>query len=343
MNLSLEQRMDLMVRLGHWLLSGDPELESVKTKACQKNGWFIPRFIDEALRHIALQYLDPARLMAWTDSYPALHRQMPPADVGIVMAGNIPAVGFHDFLCGFLAGHDLSLKLSSRDDVLLPGFIAMLKQWEPSLESHIRIREMLRGCDAYIATGSGNSARYFHYYFQKYPHIIRRNRTSVALLDGTEGAAELDRLGDDVFLYFGLGCRNVTSLYVPRGYEFGPLLEAFRRYAFLKDYHRYANNFDYNLSIALLNQTPFLSNEMVLLQENPSVFSPISVLHYRYYDSRQEAETLLRDNQDIQCVAGHGHLDFGTTQMPGPADYADGVDTLQFLLSMQEHPAFRLR
>jgi hypothetical protein len=341
MNLSLEQRMELMARLGRYFLSEDPELAAAKERACQKNGWFIPRFVDTALRQIALQFLDPARLAAWTDGYPALRQDTRAVDVGIVMAGNIPAVGFHDFLCAFISGHDMSLKLSSRDDVLLGHFIAKLLDWEPALAGHIRIRDMLRGCDAYIATGSGNSARYFHYYFGKYPHIIRRNRTSAAVLDGTEEAAELERLSDDIFLYFGLGCRNVTILQVPEDYDFGELLQAFKRYAFLRDHHRYANNFDYNLSIALLNNTSFLDGGTVLLEENASVFSPIGVLHYQRYGSRAEADQLLGGNPDIQCVAGHGHIAFGTTQAPALTDYADVVDTLGFLSSLGENTAGR--
>jgi hypothetical protein len=261
--------------------------------------------------------------------------------VGIVMAGNIPAVGFHDFLCAFISGHDMSLKLSSKDEVLLGHFIAKLVAWEPALAGHIRVRDMLRGCDAYIATGSGNSARYFHYYFGKYPHIIRRNRTSAAVLDGTEDAGELEKLSDDIFLYFGLGCRNVTILHVPAEYDFGALLQAFGRYGFLRDHHRYANNFDYNLSIALLNNTPFLDGGTVLLQENPSVFSPIGVLHYQRYSGRGEADKLLAGNPDIQCVAGHGYLAFGTTQAPALTDYADGADTLEFLASLGENTAVR--
>jgi hypothetical protein len=333
MNLTLQARIDLMVQLGDYLSSGSSELDAVKVNASQKNSWFIPRFIDFALSGIAGQYLQRSKLEAWMRKY-SLPAARVPKNVGIVMAGNIPAVGFHDFLCTFLAGQDMTLKLSSKDEVLISHLVEKLKSWEPALKKHIQIKDMLKGCDAYIATGSNNSARYFQYYFRRYPHIIRYNRTSVAWLEGDESREELERLSDDVFLYFGLGCRNVTKLYVPEGYDFIPLLEAFKRYSFLKDFHHYSNNFDYNLSLALLNKSPYMTNEMVLLLDRESVFSPIGVLHYERYEQGKEIKDFLHDDDNIQCIVGRRYLPFGSSQKPSLDDYADGVDTMRFLNSL---------
>lgn len=331
MNITLQRRIGLMTKLGEYLLSGEPELKEVKNQAFLHNGWFIPEFVDLAIRNIADQFLQREKLENWIKKYSELNETRPKKNVGIIMAGNIPAVGFHDFLCAFISGQNISLKLSSKDEVLLKHFIEKLKSWEPALNEDIQIKEMLKGCDAYIATGSNNSARYFEYYFQKYPHIIRRNRTSVAVLDESESEAEFENLSDDVFQYFGLGCRNITKIYVPEGYDFISLMDIFKRYAFLKDFHRYSNNYDYNLSIALLNKIKFITNDITLFIEHSSPFSPISVLHYEYYKSMEEVDRFLSENEDIQSVTGHHHLPFGEAQHPALNDYADGIDTMKFL------------
>lgn len=331
MNLSLDQRIELMTRLGTYLSIPSGELEAVKEEASHKNGWFILPFIDHAITQISCQFLQVEKLEAWLAKYPGMGEPHPVRNVGIVMAGNIPAVGFHDLLCGIVSGHRFSIKLSSRDEVLLTHFIDKLKSWEPALKDQIQISGMLKGCDAYIATGSNNSARYFHYYFEKYPHIIRQNRTSVAVLDGSEDAGELEKLADDALSYFGLGCRNVTKLFVPAGYDFLPLLEISKKYRFLKDFHHYQNNFDYNLTVSLLNKEPYLSNEVLLLLERDAVFSRIGVLHYQTYKDRETLDSLLEENGNVQCVVGHGYLPMGQAQSPTLDDYADGVDTLKFL------------
>jgi hypothetical protein len=251
-----------------------------------------------------------------------------------VAAGNIPLVGFHDWLTGFLSGHDIRIKLSSKDNVLLPHLLDKLKEWYPETAEYTTTQDMLKDCDAYIATGSNNSARYFHYYFAKYPHIIRRNRTSVAILKGDETREELSALADDVLLYFGLGCRNVTKVYVPEGYDFGPFLEIATKYAYMADHNKYKNNFDYNLALFLLNTTPCLTNDNLLLNENESIFSPISVLHYGYYSDQEKLEEELRKNEDLQCLVARNAIPFGQAQKPSLQDYADGVDTAAFLHSL---------
>jgi hypothetical protein len=250
------------------------------------------------------------------------------------MAGNIPLVGFHDFLCGFISGHKLLLKLSSKDTVLMAHLIKKLSEWEPAVLRQVHTAEMLKGCDAYIATGTNNTARYFEQYFGKYPHIIRRNRTSVAVLDGTESDEELSALGRDIFTYFGLGCRNVTQICVPQGYDFTPLLRTLEAYRGFVDHNKYRNNYDYHLALYLLNRVPYLDNGSLLLVENSLPFSAVSVLHYRYYDDPEAILNEFRGSPDIQAVIGHDAIPFGTAQRPGLNDYADGVDTMAFLCGL---------
>jgi hypothetical protein len=246
------------------------------------------------------------------------------------MAGNIPLVGFHDFLSCFLSGHRQFIKLSSKDPWLFPVLLEFLCKKNLALSDQFQTAGILRGMDAYIATGSNNSARYFNYYFGKYPSLIRRNRTSIAILDGNETAEELDRLADDVFLYFGLGCRNVTQIHVPENYDFIPLLGAFRKYHWMADHNKYKNNYDYRLSLAILNKLFYMTNDCLLLLQNDSPFSPISVLHYAFYKNRSNW-VVPGENENLQCVVGRDFLPFGKSQEPGLRDYADGVDTMKFL------------
>lgn len=330
--MSSSEKVAALVRLGQYLSGNDPELQTVKDRAFQANGWFTPEFVDLSLQNICRYYLDESRLSEWLAGYPSPASS--PRQVGIVAAGNIPLVGFHDWLCGFLSGHEVRLKLSSKDTVLMRHVIDKVKEWYPAYAEQTQVQDMLKGCGAYIATGSNNSARYFEYYFAKYPHIIRRNRTSVALLDGTETTAELESLADDVMLYFGLGCRNVTKVYVPENYNFEPLIKAMKKYAHLADHHKYKNNYDYNLALALLGNAVHFAADNIILQEAASIFSPISVLHYGYYTDAGALAEELKANNDLQCIVGHGFIPFGMAQQPTLSDYADGVDTMQFLTSL---------
>ena len=245
-------------------------------------------------------------------------------------------MGFHDWLCCFVAGQKAVIKLSSKDKVLLKHILEKMTDWEPSVQDYFELAEFLKGCDAYIATGSNNSAGYFDYYFGKYPHIIRRNRSSAAILKGNETMEELEALADDVQLYFGLGCRNVTKLLVPRDYDFVPLLNAFRKYAYLADHHKFKNNYDYQLALHILNKKFYMTNGSVLLIEEASLFAPISQLHYEFYEPGNESVLLngLLKHPDLQTLVGRGYTPFGQSQSPRLQDYADGVDTLQFLLSL---------
>ncbi|RYY49169.1 MAG: acyl-CoA reductase [Chitinophagaceae bacterium] len=331
--MNLQGRIDLMSRLGSYLLEDDAEWLQAKQQAYQKNGWFTPDFIDLACRNIANNFLDKSKLTAWARHYQP-DDNIASKNVGIVMAGNIPLVGFHDFLAVFISGHHQTIKLSSKDDVLLRHFVKKLREWEPAFESRLTISELLKGCDAYIATGSNNSSRYFEQYFSKVPHIIRRNRTSAAVLSGNETADDLDKLSDDIHQYFGLGCRNVSKLFVPREYDFIPLIRSFDKYAFFADHHKYKNNYDYQFSLILLNNIYYMTNGATLLTENEALFSPISQLYFEYYDNKAELLSKMESNNDLQCVVADEKTTFGSAQTPGLFSYADGVDTMQFLLSI---------
>lgn len=326
--MKLQHRIGLLTRLGDYILSSEPAWLDAKKKAEFENGWFTPEFTDLACSQIANNYLKQSILENWTKE---VREPATPRHVGIIMAGNIPLVGFHDWLCVFVSGHIARIRFSSKDKVLLTHLLDKMNEWDPAVATQTRIEEMLKGCDAYIATGSNNSARYFEYYFGKYPHIIRRNRTAVGILTGNERQNELEKLADDVYQYFGLGCRNVTKIYVPRNFDFVPLLAAFRKYDHLANHHKYKNNYDYNLALHLLNHVQYMANDSILMIEQQNLFSPISQLNYEYYEDRSAVLQALQGSPDIQCIVGDGQVPFGQAQQPAIDDYADGVNTLAFL------------
>lgn len=329
--MQLQERINLLVKLGAYMQSDNEEWAAAKHKAAVDNPWFTPEFINIAAENIATNFLSKEKLVAWTSGYQLPEENPSPKTVGIVMAGNIPLVGFHDFLCVFITGHYMVIKPSSKDDVLLKHLVKKLYEWEVTVQNYVSFAEILKNCDAYIATGSNNSGRYFEYYFNKYPNIIRKNRTSVAILDGTETTDELSKLAADIQQYFGLGCRNVTKLYVPKEYDFIPLLDALKEYDWLADNHKYKHNFDYHLALLLMNSKYYMSTGSVVLAENVSPFSPVSQIHYEFYTDKKAVEDSLQNNEEIQCAVGHGHTVFGAAQSPSLTDYADGVDTISFL------------
>ncbi|RAJ72822.1 acyl-CoA reductase LuxC [Chitinophaga dinghuensis] len=332
--MNIAEKEAALVRLGQYLAGNSPEWEEVKERAYIANGWFIPAFINNALENICQYFLEPSKLQQWLQAYPAVTADRTPRKVGIVAAGNIPLVGFHDWLCGFISGHQVKLKLSGKDEILMKHILGKMEEWYPEIAGQTEVLDMLKDCQAYIATGSNNSARYFNYYFAKYPHIIRHNRTSAAVLTGTETPAELEALADDIMLYFGLGCRNVTKIFVPRDYNFQPLLDALNKYSDLMDHHKYKNNYDYNLALLLLNNSPYITNGTILLHEAESLFSPLSVLNYGYYDDIQTLAATLQQDEVLQCLVGKDFIPFGYAQQPSLSEYADGVDTLAFLLGI---------
>ncbi|MEO7766246.1 MAG: acyl-CoA reductase [Ferruginibacter sp.] len=330
--MKLQNRIELLLHLKEYLEADNEEWQAVKLKATQHNGWFVPGFIDLSVKNIVDHFLEESQLRNWVNHY-HLDDHIISKNVGIVMAGNIPLVGFHDFLSVFISGHHQIIKLSAKDDILLKHLIQKLYDIEASMYHYVSFAPMLKGCDAYIATGSNNSARYFDFYFSKYPSIVRKNRTSVAIIKGDETVDELENLSDDIHSFFGLGCRNVTKIFVPEEYDFVPILKSFHRYAWFADHHKYKNNYDYNLSIQLMNSRFYMTNSSTLLVESESVFSPISQLNYSFYTNSDQLTRELRQSKEIQCIAGLDLL-LGDAQKPGVMDYADGIDTMQFLLTL---------
>jgi hypothetical protein len=332
--MNLQERIDLLVALGNYMLSENAEWKDSQQKAFAENSWFTPEFINTAVKNIGNEFLQKEKLESWCGNYFIEKKKDNPKIVGLVMAGNIPLVGFHDFLSVFISGHRQIIKPSSKDETLIKHIVQYLSEKNPEVKDFVSFAEMLKNCDAYIATGSNNSARYFEYYFSKYPHVIRRNRTSIAVLEGNENDEELEKLSIDISLYFGLGCRNVTKIYVPDNYDFLPLLNTLKKFDYFFEQHKYRNNYDYQLAILIMNNKYYMTNGSIILTENKSFFSPISVLHFEYYKNINNVETEIKNSEDIQCVTGKNYLSFGKTQQPSLTDYADGIDTMQFLMNL---------
>jgi hypothetical protein len=331
--MNLAERITIMVKLGKYLMEDSDELKAVKQKAYEKNKWFTPEFTSLSIKNISENYLDENKLSAWINHY-HIDDNIQPQKIGVVMAGNIPLVGFHDFLSVFITGHQQDIKLSDKDDVLLKHLIDKIVLWNAKISSIVKTSELLKDCDAYIATGSNNSARYFNRYFGKYPSVIRNNKTGVAVLSGNESEAQLSLLADDVYSYFGLGCRNVTKLFVPEDYDFIKLLNVFKKYNYFSDINKYRNNYEYNLALLIMNNKYYMSNESIILSEDENVFSPVSVLNYSFYENEKFVPEQLENNASIQCIVGNKYIPFGKSQSPGLFDYADGIDTMQFLLTL---------
>lgn len=334
--MNFQQHIGVFVQLGkeleNWVQRGNPVLE----RAYVHNRWFTPENIQKSLLGWA-KLLQTNTLEKWLEAYKS--EAPTPKTVVVLMAGNIPLVGLHDLLCVLLCGHKALVKLSSDDTILMEAVIGELKRLDPSLENRIHIQtEKLPGeYDAVIATGSDNSNRYFEYYFRNKPHILRKNRNSVAMLTGNETPEDIQHLADDIFTYFGLGCRNVAKLFVPEGYDFIPFFEQINAYVGSIDHHKYANNYTYHKSIFLMNMTPHLDNGFLLVKEDQAVASPLSVLFYEQYANTEMLNRRLVEQQEqIQCVVGKtaGYIPFGKAQYPDLWDYADGVDTLHFLLHL---------
>jgi hypothetical protein len=332
------QRIKAFANLGKFISDNEnqPIIDEWIDGAKNKNNWFTLPNVKLSLNAIVTNYLNHDNLKNWAESYP---EPTDPRKIGVVMAGNIPAVGFHDALSVLVSGHILLAKPSSDDPFLMRALLGKLVEIEPAFQDYIIFADRLNDSDAYIATGSDNTARYFHYYFAKKPNIIRKNRTSVAVLTGNESTAELRALGDDILQYFGLGCRNVSKIFVPTGYNFTKLYEAIEEMS--PDYmnhHKYFNNYEYNKSIFLVNRVPHFDNGFLLITESTALVSAISVLHYETYDSIEEVKQMLSGlDEKVQCVIGSdstslpGLVAFGTGQLPALYDYADSVDTMAFL------------
>jgi Acyl-CoA reductase (LuxC). len=297
------------------------------------NPWFTPVNVRRAMTAISNE-LTEENLIKWTNAYPELHKKINPLRVGVTMAGNIPLVGFHDFLSVLITGNNLVAKTSSKDSELITYFGEILCSINPGFRKRIEFTEgTLTNFDGIIATGSDNSSRYFDYYFSKYPNIIRKNRNSIAILEGDESDEELESLGTDIFSNFGLGCRNVSKIYLPEGYDIFTLLNLWDNFSGVRSNIKYANNYDFNKAVYLVNKEAFHDSGYLLLKEESKISSPVSVLYYEYYESqyavKQQTELL---KEKIQCVVGKHNIPFGKAQWPHLWDYADGIDTIEFLL-----------
>ncbi|WP_437395543.1 acyl-CoA reductase [Flagellimonas lutimaris] len=341
--------IDAFVKLGKYLTDFcdkcysentevDSELKQTVEQARHHNGWFTEDNILFSLQQWG-DLLTEENLNEWLSNY-NFNKEDEPKTVGIVMAGNIPLVGFHDFLCVLLSGNKVLAKLSSNDKVLLPYLSKYLIQQEPSLANRIEfIDGKMENFDAVIATGSNNTSRYFEYYFGNKPNIIRKNRNSVAVLTGNEAEKELKALGEDIFRYYGLGCRNVSKIYVPKDYDFDALFKALYDYKDIIHQHKYANNYDYNKAVYLMSEFKILDNGFLVLKEDEALTSPISALFYSYYDDESSLREKLEElDEQIQCIVSSRTLEnevkFGETQKPSLKDYADGIDTMEFLLKL---------
>jgi hypothetical protein len=306
-------------------------LDKVVEMAHVYNNWFIPKFVNEAVLNIA-GFLKEETLVKFSENLPERN----PKTVAIICAGNIPLVCFHDVLCVLLSGNKALIKLSGDDSILLPFFLKLLTHYEPAFEEQILFADgKLSSFDAVIATGSDNTASHLHYYFAKYPNIIRRSRSSVAILSGEENEQDLKNLGTDIFQYFGLGCRNVSKLLVPQGYSFDKLFESIIDFGFVINNKKYGNNYDYHRAIYLLESMKFLDNNFLMIKESPDLHSPVGVLYYEYYKNDKGINDYLKTNKDhLQCIVGQNHTPFGYSQRPVISDFADNVNTLDFLVNL---------
>ncbi len=334
--------INALLELGKKIQDRHPLLEATIHRTSFHNPWFEKSNYWKALDALAESMLTREELTKWCDTYqfpvPGEHGKT----VGLIFAGNIPLVGFHDFVTVYLSGHAAEIKLSSKDPYVFPAILALLSEQDSDVEHRIKIVEKLENHEGVIATGSNNTNRYFEKYFESYPALLRKNRTSVAVLDGSESVDDLNGLAHDIFDYFGLGCRNVTKLYVPEGYDFDPLIQAMNPFAASMNNIKYKNNYDYNLSIELLNRSDIISTEFVLLKHVPEeLFSPVGMIFYEAYDSVSQLHTALAQlREQLQTVvgkypvAGVSHSGFGETQRPGLFDYPDGEDIGHFLFDL---------
>jgi len=305
------------------------ELQTTINKQVAYNGWFVKENVRKSLLALGGE-LTSENLNDWVQNYSYADN---PKKVAIIMAGNIPLVGFHDFLSVLISGHCVVAKLSSDDATLLPKIAQSLISFCPELKERISFSIGPIGTvDAVIATGSNNSIQYFQQYFGKYPHIFRKNRTSLAVLDGSESKEQLQALGADIFTYFGLGCRNVSHLLIPSDFDLNRFFEAIVDYADIINNNKYGNNYDYNKAVYLMNKASLLDNNFVLLRETDELFSPLAMVHYQRYQNKSEVDAYLAENEkNLQVIVGNGFTDFGAAQQPKLTDFADGVDTMKWL------------
>jgi len=357
--MNLEKRIEAFAQLGHFLNVCSDENQNIKNtepdfikknheafrkliqEAHNYNGWFTEENVRSAISSIS-KSLTKEEINKWIEKYKEnLVQSISPKTIVVIMAGNIPVVGFHDFLCVLISGNKFLGKLSSQDKYLLPAIADVLIEIEPGFSQLIEFtEERIKKIDAIIATGSNNTSRYFEYYFGKYPNIIRKNRNSLAILNGDETEEELKNIAKDIFQYFGLGCRNVSKLFVPEKYSFEQFFNAVNYFQEVKNHHKYFNNYEYNKAIYLINNERHFDNGFLILKESQSLYSPVGVIYFEYYSKINEViEKLETDKNNIQCIISKNKkitksIPFGLSQLLHLWDYADDVDTIEFLLKL---------
>ena len=338
MSPSLQRRIEFLTDLGKSIGTDGFIDPMVVQKAYERNQWFTPESIQLALQAIKSQFLDSDKLLQFADHYVAKGYDLAHGsskNIGIVMAGNLPLVNFQDFVLCFLCGIRVVVKLSHKDDVLLPHLLESSFQRFPEFKDSILIADKLKAVDGVIATGSDNAARYFKQYFGHLPHLFRKNRTSIALLHGDESEIELKDLGKDVFTYFGMGCRSVSKVFIPQDFELDRIFSAWQEFSSPSLHSKYRNNYEYYSSVYVLNQIPFFTNGVVILKEDEDLHPPISVVFYERYSSLDDVRkkvTMLENS--IQClVEKDSGIPFGTTQSPTLSDYPDNVDLVDFIFN----------
>lgn len=334
------QLVNSLSSLGAYLLNPDDQLLNIVESENHYNAWFTPENVKRAVTAVG-KSLNAADLTAWLSKY-QIDTNIGGKKVGLILAGNIPLVGFHDVLCVLVTGNYALIKASAQDARLIKHILNKLIELEPGFGDQFSFVERLENFDAVIATGSNNTSRYFEYYFSKVPHIIRKNRNSLAVLTGNETAERLSELGHDIFDYYGLGCRNVSKLLVPKGYNFNFFFESIQSYYPILNHNKYNNNYDYNKSIYLVNMAKHLDNGFLLVKEDENWVSPLAVLYFEYYEDIKSAEQKIAEVSDkIQCVVSalplqipNQVVNFGMSQQPALWDYADGIDTMDFLSNL---------
>lgn len=340
--MTISERIEAFVQLGfklkEVLKQNNAAFEGVLQNAWHENNWFDPAHSLFALTQIS-DMLTGEHLKTWINRYNATYfNPAKPLRIGVVMAGNLPLVGFHDMLCVLISGHIFIGKMSSEDRVLWKFITGELIKINPDLNNRIALKDDLKdGFDAVIATGNNNTARYFEHYFGRYPHIIRQHRNSIAILNGKETTEQLNALADDICLYYGRGCRSVSKLFVPKHFPMEKLIKSLEKYARFANHHKYFCNYEYHKALMLINKVPFMDTGFMLFAENDALASPVGVLHYTVYIKTEALREIIKTlNKEVQCVATHNGLwehavAFGHTQKPRLWDYADGVDTIEFL------------
>jgi len=331
--MTLQDRINTISELGLYLRKNflEDHFDTIKL-AIAKNPWFTVKSITNAVLSIS-DMVEKDMLNAWLNPY-TIKEPSASKNVLIIMAGNIPLVGFHDLLSVIIMGHNPVIKLSSNDNVLMPLIINIFIDLSPSNYNQIKFINEVKGrsFDAVITTGTDNSANYFKYYFKDAKRIIRKNRRSIAILDGSENSLQIKGLANDIFMYYGLGCRNVSKIYLPVGYDLNILFKSFYLHKHVIEHKKYGNNYDYNKAIYLMGNNKLIENGFILLKEDSSLYSPVAMLYYEYYDDINDVHSFIDKNIDkIQCIVSKKNIPFGNTQKPKLWDYADGVDTIDFL------------